>query len=1617
MKDPLKKKEKEKGYYSCLDFDNLYKKKKKKKLKYSIKRDKNLSDTELYEKNKLVLRKKNNNTYISKHNILKKKKDDEKLCLFNNVTIYKDYFDKGDDKNDDKLRNLKKILRIYENVSTNEKKKLYELIKFFSFSEGGFQNNKLRQKVWLLLLGFNINISKEKNYNEHPISILCRNQKKKFKYHDNSITYFKLKWKRKKDSQYNHKNNNYYYFNGGQNKKIKERERLNKRNKIEKKNKKKYILRKNNTHDINNNKNDDNKNGNYKNDDNKNGNYNNDDNKNGNYKNDDNKNGNYKNDDNNDDNNVHNNHNDHGVHDAFCINNSNYSCPSNSSVISFSSHNSYNSHSTLSFESISHNSLNSSNYSLYSPTSSVLSCSSDSPLSSSSSSVCSFVSNFSNNLQNVNDQIRVIKSKGGEEKSGRGERRINRKRGRRKKRCPLHFFSARDSYEIGACEHTKRSESYYAKRENSLFSNVFFFYKKNKRNRKGQSGCLYDVNKRAKKCIKKETKRIIHSILSIDKDKENFDKKKNRKFLIKLLKIIYKNLLEIDLYIVDYIMRKDELKEGKSDILTYLKYNIKNNYNMNSDMRRWIIDSVLLDENDRIQVKKDVKRSVNTWNVHKSIIYEIKKTYQYILKNIICSILYKHSNKIYYAQGVHDVCLVFITLYFHKFFLRYKKYVFLEHFISRYVVNKICSCIYSKRKKGGIGKKGMPFVFDNSSSDVLSEDMYIKKYSLCKKKEVHVDMASGVDNVNDKMYNETNDDDDNNNLLHERKNVQTVEKVLDNNNNNNDSNNNSNNNNSNNNNLSGIVQKNFLNFENFEEFENYFNKGDSNIVDINSIDNVYNNCLKRKKGNIYLYDIFEDNISNMFAMEEEYIEKICLLKNINLNKYIKYKKKKKKKEYIVYLLCERFLLFYMIDYLTLSLDISIKNTFKSIGLLLKYLDNEVYNVFCLLQKEQEGENMKYNNKNYKKNCDKKNSRNSSLKLSGTEFFFCLSWVVTYYSHVLTEFDKLARIFDTLLSNNGIFIIYFTSAIILYKKEELLKIANKKKKDQGYNNLYSETHYIFQNMKWKDINVENIIKKTYYYMNYKIPFDTFLNKIKKKISFPPFSPIYSYPFILHHFDYETKQEELKNMTVEKSILNFYTYKNKEFNNIQNCELKDITLKDNSVKDISVKDISVKDISVKDITLKDNSVKDISAGLMSDVASLKNNNNTKEIKIKEANKKNSFNSDNNNIRNNISNDCVNNSDCNSAYYNILREEKYNKKKKNNINNNNNNRDNESVSSFKVDEVDNSKYMSDLEINNNNMNDNNINININSNNINFNNSYNMKIELSNMKRYDKYIDHILNDEKKDIDKKDRNDDIYLNNNCCKDNNIYLYYPYSILCNNLDLNNNILKKHLLVEHFFKYVLYDFILNYEGICKNYQMASQKIWYTIKYIHVRSEKEVIIYKRRKEKERKKCEKIFHKMTRHVMLLYIHKYNKKKKKKYIYMNFLRKHKKSSLSFNHFISNKMKMKTNNKIKRNHSYKNKNNHKNNNINISNNKARAIIPPIYKYVIQNSNVIKNDVSCKKAKINNPSSNIKENNKKKIFEHIFYLLKMSMHNSPYVHFFLIFFLITLFTSLFYYRR
>ncbi|KJP84895.1 hypothetical protein AK88_05477 [Plasmodium fragile] len=1243
--------------------------------------------------------------YVQKHYI-PSRKDKDRLYLFNKVTIYKNHFDKYEEKNDEKLSNLKKILKIYENVTTDEKKKLYELIKFFSFTQGGFQNDKLRQKLWLLLLGFNINLSKEKNYNDHPISILCMKHKNKFKF-VNSAKHFKLKWIKEEDRAGDwhprqcanddlrhkgkltpsaHSQNNIYYYDN-----------------FSCPRKKEFVFSCRVS----------------------------------------------------DEGGVHTPSVDQGGRSPSDTGASMEGCLSMGRIKSghtdkvqcgnkAAAHDGHlrNRKSTRAKKTLylkekdekRHNACPSAPPSCSSRTSSTPSsrtgllcipameevdhCASDNllyPLDGFISSTRSFTtSSVLSFTSNCSDDMGMVGSKS---------------RSRHKMRHPpLHFFSSSHSID----------------------------------------GTRQGYNKGNKALRRKSASKRAN----VPQNKNNYDKTKNVKFIIKLLKVIYKNMLEVDLYIVDYILRKNQTSED-SNILSYLKYNIEHNYNFNSNLNKWIIDSVLLDENERVQVKKDVKRSVNTWNIHKYNIYEIKKKYQYILKNVICSILYKHSNKIYYAQGVHDVCLVFITLYFHNFLRRYKKYVFLEHFISKFVVNKICDLIFSKLTNE---------CNEHHPPDGYNTQVFFPQEGCVREQEANISFPLGHNNE------------------HREANGKSTPR-------------------------------------------------------------------KRKGRNIEA-NIFQNNIIDMFLMEEKYIEKICLLNNINLERYIKYKKKKKKKEYMVYLLCERFLLFYMIDYLTLSLDVSINNTFKSIGLLLKYMDNEVYDVFCLVQKEQQYENMKYANRSErasvvgrgysneerginrgkktqsdsKSDTNQMDTKRNSLKLSGTEFFFCLSWVVTYYSHVFTEFEKLARIFDTLLSNDGIFIIYFTSSIILHKKEQLIQIANKKKKDMLYNNMYTETHYIFQNLKWQDMNVDNIIKKTYYYMNYKIPQDIFLEKIKQKISFPPFSPIYSHPFILHYFHYQKEREELRNRSVDKTIRSFYTYSRGRGGGDNPDE---------------------------------------------------------------------------------------------GEQHVQTEQPQDE-----------------------------------------------------------NACSLHVPPSKMKTYDEYIHHLLDKQSGGESKEKRTNPLLRGKKySTDDNNIYLHYPYSILCNHLEMNKEIIKKHLIVEDFFQYVFYDFIVSYKDICNKHKIKSKKKCYIIQYIKVKGKREHLLMKRKKKKKKNKYEKILHRMAKHVTFLYLHKCRKEKKhKKYIYMNFVTKGKKntSSLSFHNLAHHKRNQKT----------------------------IAIIPPIYKYIVQDSLVMKNlGLASKKNKLNKTAEKDNLQKQQKRLPYIYNLLKTSIQDSPYVNFFLFFFVVSLFSSLLYYHR
>ncbi|KAF9978294.1 hypothetical protein BGZ65_007056 [Modicella reniformis] len=62
-----------------------------------------------------------------------------------------------------------------------------------------------------------------------------------------------------------------------------------------------------------------------------------------------------------------------------------------------------------------------------------------------------------------------------------------------------------------------------------------------------------------------------------------------------------------------------------------------------------------------------------------------------------------------------------------------------------------------------------------------------------------------------------------------------------------------------------------------------------------------------------------------------------------------------------------------------------------------------------------------------------------LDRSDTLPFFPLSWVITWCSHDLQDFDKIARIYDFLLCFNPLMSVYLTAAVIMSRREELFKV--------------------------------------------------------------------------------------------------------------------------------------------------------------------------------------------------------------------------------------------------------------------------------------------------------------------------------------------------------------------------------------------------------------------------------------------------------------------------------------------------------------------------------------------------------------------------------------------------
>lgn len=59
-----------------------------------------------------------------------------------------------------------------------------------------------------------------------------------------------------------------------------------------------------------------------------------------------------------------------------------------------------------------------------------------------------------------------------------------------------------------------------------------------------------------------------------------------------------------------------------------------------------------------------------------------------------------------------------------------------------------------------------------------------------------------------------------------------------------------------------------------------------------------------------------------------------------------------------------------------------------------------------------------------------------VELAGGHPTFTLSWILTWFSHDLTSFTNVQRIFDVCLSQHPLFSLYLTVATIIYNKEKL-----------------------------------------------------------------------------------------------------------------------------------------------------------------------------------------------------------------------------------------------------------------------------------------------------------------------------------------------------------------------------------------------------------------------------------------------------------------------------------------------------------------------------------------------------------------------------------------------------
>ncbi|XP_048338558.1 TBC1 domain family member 20-like isoform X2 [Sphaerodactylus townsendi] len=85
--------------------------------------------------------------------------------------------------------------------------------------------------------------------------------------------------------------------------------------------------------------------------------------------------------------------------------------------------------------------------------------------------------------------------------------------------------------------------------------------------------------------------------------------------------------------------------------------------------------------------------------------------------------------------------------------------------------------------------------------------------------------------------------------------------------------------------------------------------------------------------------------------------------------------------------------------------------------------------------------------------------------------FALSWLITWYGHVLSNFHHILRLYDFFLASHPLMAVYFAAAIVLYREEEVLscdcdmpsihQLLSHIPPDLPYEALVVRAHLLFQ----------------------------------------------------------------------------------------------------------------------------------------------------------------------------------------------------------------------------------------------------------------------------------------------------------------------------------------------------------------------------------------------------------------------------------------------------------------------------------------------------------------------------------------------------------------------------